>query len=232
MTDAILLAGGLGTRLAAVSGGRPKPFVDVAGRPFIEHVLDMVVDAGSTRIVMAVAYRWEMLRDYFGTAYRGLDIDWSVENNPLGTGGAIRLAFETFGLERAFVLNADTLFRVDLGELERLHIVSGAMVTMALRVVEDVSRFGAVELDAEQRVVAFHEKGSHGSGLVNGGIYVIERSTLDLQRLPLEFSFERDVLQAELARLRPLGVPSQGYFVDIGIPEDLDRARRDLEVVR
>lgn len=230
MTDAILLAGGLGTRLAAVSGGRPKSLVDVAGQPFIEHVLDMVVEAGSTHVIMAVSYRWEMLRDYFGNAYHGVGIDWSVEKNPLGTGGAIRLVFETFALERAFVLNADTLFRVELCELERLHIVSGAMVTMALREVEDVSRFGAVELDAEQRIVAFHEKGRHGPGLVNGGIYVIERSALDLQNLPLEFSFERDVLQAELARLRPLGVPSKGYFIDIGIPEDLERARRELEI--
>jgi D-glycero-alpha-D-manno-heptose 1-phosphate guanylyltransferase len=231
MTNAILLAGGLGTRLSAVSGGLPKPLVDVAGRPFIEHVLDMVVDAGSMRMVMAVSYRWELLRDYFGNTYRGLDIDWSVENSPLGTGGAIRLAFETFGLDRAFVLNADTLFRVDLKELERLHIVSDSVVTMALRVVKDANRFGVVELDAEQRVVEFHEKGRHGPGLVNGGIYVIERSVLDLQNLPAVFSFERDVLEAKLACLRPLGVPSEGYFIDIGIPEDLERARRELQVM-
>jgi len=218
----------LGTRLSRVSGGRPKPLIEIAGRPFVEYVLDLVAEAGCTRVVMAVAYRWGMLRDRLGDTYRGLRLTWSVEDEPLGTGGAVRLAFETLGLERAVVLNADTLFRIDLGELERRHIAAHTQVTLALHTVEDVSRFGAVELDADQRIVAFHEKGKQGLGLINGGIYVIERSIFDLCSFPSSFSLERDLLQAELVRLRPLGVPSKGYFIDIGTPEDLERARREL----
>jgi D-glycero-alpha-D-manno-heptose 1-phosphate guanylyltransferase len=109
--DAILLAGGLGTRLGPVSEGLPKPLMKVAGKPFVEHILNMLLDSGITRVIMAVGYRSELLRDYFGDTYAGMDIVWSVENSLLGTGGAIKLAYETFSLERAFILNADTLFR-------------------------------------------------------------------------------------------------------------------------
>jgi D-glycero-alpha-D-manno-heptose 1-phosphate guanylyltransferase len=228
MRDAILLAGGLGTRLAKVSGGRPKPLLEIAGRPFVEYVLDLIAEAGCARVVMAVAYRWEMLRDRLGDTYRGLRLTWSVEDEPLGTGGAVRLGFETLGLERAVVLNADTLFCIDLGELVRRHVAAHTQATLALRAVEDVSRFGAVELDDDQRIVAFHEKGKQGPGLINGGIYVLERSIFNLCSLPPVFSLERDLFQAELARLRPLGVPSKGYFIDIGTPDDLSRARSEL----
>lgn len=230
MKDVVLLAGGLGTRLASVSCGLPKPLVEVAGKPFIEHVLDRVVDAGCSRVVMAVSYKWEMLRDHLGDSYRCSQLVWSVENVQAGTGGAVRLAFETCDLERAFVLNADTLFRVDLSELEKRHVDAKAQVTMALHMVDDVSRFGAVVLDTENRVVAFSEKNRQGSGLVNGGIYVIERSIFSLRSLPGVFSLESDLLLPELTSIRPLGVPSGNYFIDIGIPEDLERARHELSM--
>jgi D-glycero-alpha-D-manno-heptose 1-phosphate guanylyltransferase len=224
----VLLAGGLGTRLAAASGGLPKALVTVAGRPFVEYVLDLVRGNGMSDVVLAVSYRWEALRDHFGDAYQGMTIRYSVEAEPLGTGGGVWQCFRQYDLPRALVLNADTLFRIDLARLVELHLSQGASVTMALRRMADTSRYGAVECDSTGRVTGFHEKGRTGPGLVNAGIYVVERGALERTVWPPQFSFEHDFLQARLDDLRPLGVESDSYFVDIGVPEDLARARLEL----
>jgi D-glycero-alpha-D-manno-heptose 1-phosphate guanylyltransferase len=231
MIPAIVLAGGFGTRLAAVSGGVPKPMVEVAGRPFIEHVLDQLLEAGIERVILAVSYRWELLRDRIGESYRGASISYCVEGEPLGTGGAILKCFQEYGLERALILNGDTLFRVDLTELVASHTKEGASITMALRRLEDTARYGVVTCDASGSIDAFHEKSGNRPGLINGGIYVIERRVFDGVTLPVKFSFERDFLQQRVAELRPLAVTSDdAYFIDIGIPEDLRRARNELAI--
>lgn len=229
MISAIILAGGLGSRLSSVSGGLPKPLVPVAGRPFLEHVLDMLHDAGVETVIMAVNHRWETIRAHFGAVYREMSIRYSVEKEPLGTGGAILKSFQDFDLQRALVLNGDTLFRINLSALVRAHRDRGALVTIALRKVSDASRYGVVNCDPTGRVVAFHEKSTGGKpGLVNGGIYVIEREAFEDPRHHPSFSFERDFLQVDAARLRPLGVEFREYFIDIGIPADLHRARQEL----
>jgi D-glycero-alpha-D-manno-heptose 1-phosphate guanylyltransferase len=228
MKHAVLLAGGRGTRLDAVSGGLPKPLMQVGGRPFIEHVLDGFVEAGCDHIVIAASYKWELLRDHLGFSYKGCALGWSIETKPLGTGGAIRQAFKLFDLAAAFVQNADTLFRVNLDALEKQHLASNATVTVGLREVPDVSRFGEVVVDERGRIVIFSEKGRHGRGLINGGMYLIEgRVWLDSQLLEA-FSFERDFLQKRIESESLFGYQADGYFVDIGVPDDLERARRDL----
>jgi D-glycero-alpha-D-manno-heptose 1-phosphate guanylyltransferase len=230
MISAIVLAGGFGTRLAAVSGGVPKPMVEVAGRPFIEHVLDLLLEAGVDRVFLAVSYRWEILRDRLGESYRGASLVYSVESEPLGTGGAILKCFQGYHLERALILNGDTLFRVNLAELLAAHMRERALITMALRRLQNTARYGVVTCDATGRIEAFHEKSGARPGLINGGIYVIERAALDRVPVPAKFSFERDFLQQQVAVLRPLAVTSDAYFIDIGIPEDLQRARHELAV--
>jgi D-glycero-alpha-D-manno-heptose 1-phosphate guanylyltransferase len=203
--------------------------VPVAGRPFIEHVLDFLTDAGVNSVVMAVSYRWETLRDHIGSSYRGAAVAYSIEDEPLGTGGAILKCFRECSLQRAFVLNADTLFRVDLEGLMKAHAVANSLVTIALRKMASASRYGAVTCEAGGRITAFHEKmADPRPGLINGGIYVIERQAFELAGLPDRFSFERDFLQERIPDLKPLGVESDAYFIDIGIPEDLQRARQEI----
>jgi D-glycero-alpha-D-manno-heptose 1-phosphate guanylyltransferase len=229
MIPAIVLAGGLGTRLAAVSGGVPKPMVPVAGRPFIEHVLDLLVGAGVDQLLLAVSYRWELLREHFGTSYRGVPLAYSVETQPLGTGGAILQCLRDHDLERCLILNGDTLFRIDPRELVERHLSSRSSITMALRRLEDTSRYGVVHCDPGGYVDSFEEKtGRIEPGLINGGIYVVEREAFARTSMPAKFSFERDFLAAHVHTLRPLGVESHAYFIDIGIPADLQRARHDL----
>jgi D-glycero-alpha-D-manno-heptose 1-phosphate guanylyltransferase len=229
MIPAIILAGGFGTRLASVSGGMPKPMVPVGGRAFLEHVLDCLVDVGVGRLLLAVSYRWELLRAHFGDGYRGVPLTYSVENEPLGTGGAILKCLQESGLERCLVLNGDTLFRVDLESLVRKHSASRGLITIALRWLEDTSRYGVVRCDGEGYIESFQEKtGRVEPGVINGGIYVLERAAFTTVPMPAKFSFERDFLTEHVRTLRPLGLESRSYFIDIGIPEDLERARHDL----
>ena len=228
MITAIVLAGGRGTRLAAVSGGRPKPSIDVAGRPFIEHVLEHAVATGAERLVLAVSYQWQVLRELLGERFAGRPILWSIEPRPLGTGGAVHHAMSQFGLESAVVINGDTLFRVDLGAMYRQHRAMHSMLTMVVRPVADASRFGAVEVDERGVVVSFREKTTVGPGLINGGVYFIEPAVFAGRAAGGGFSLEVDVLQAQLERIRPKVIVSDEFFIDIGVPEDLARARRML----
>jgi D-glycero-alpha-D-manno-heptose 1-phosphate guanylyltransferase len=202
--------------------------MQIGGRPFIEYILEDLVNAGCDRIVIAASYKWELLRDQLGASYKDCILDWSIEISPLGTGGAIRQAFRRFDLGRAFVLNADTIFRVDLDALQTQHITSGAAVTLALREVPDVARFGEVVVDEGGRIVLFSEKGRQGRGLINGGVYLIDNHVWWDGRLSDPFSFERDFLQQRIETEALYGYQADGYFIDIGVPEDLERARRDL----
>ena len=228
MKQAVLLAGGQGTRLASVSGGLPKPLVDVGGRPFIEYILDELLSAGCERVVVTASFKWELLRAHLGTAYKGCRLDWSIEQQPLGTGGAIRRAFDSFDLASAFVLNADTLFRVDLTDMAARHDACAAAVTIALREAADVARYGEVIVDETGRITRFSEKGRSGRGLINGGIYLIDGRIWS--RVPERgpFSFERDCLQRCVEVEKFYGYQAAGYFIDIGVPHDLQRARHSL----
>jgi D-glycero-alpha-D-manno-heptose 1-phosphate guanylyltransferase len=226
---AIVLVGGLGTRLATVSGGLPKAMVPVSGRPFLEFVLDALVEARCPRIVLAVSHLREAIAAHFGGAYRGVPLEYSIEQVAMGTGGAIRDALLLLPDDDALVLNGDTLFRVAIDELAARHVRSCADITVALRQVADTARYGAVELDGEGCIRTFHEKGRCGSGLANGGVYVVSSKVVRRCVAPRgPSSFERDVLAHGVGELRILGVPSDGYFIDIGVPEDLVRARSEL----
>jgi len=230
MRSAIVLAGGIGSRIESVAGGLPKALLDVEGRPFIEYVLDQLIDAGVEHVVIACSYKWQMIADYLGEEYRTLSIDYSVEQYPLGTGGAIKQAFDLFDLPEAIVVNADTLFKIDLAELERQHHEHNAFITLALRNVDDVSRYGEVTVGDNNRLASFNEKSRTGPGLINGGIYIVDAETWDDTGIDVDdkFSFETDVLQrVELGIF--YGFAMDGYFIDIGIPSDLERARKEFK---
>lgn len=229
MIPAVILAGGLGTRIRAVSGDLPKPMIPVAGRPFIEYILDALVDAQVPSIYLAVCYRSDFIRSYFGSTYRGTRLHYSVETQPLGTGGALANCFRQYDLASALVINGDTLFCINLKSFVAAHVTATSRITLALCRVTDTSRYGTVVCDANNRVIAFEEKHPGNThGLINGGVYVVERSILEPFAPGIHFSLEHDLLQRQVAELRPLGVISDDYFIDIGVPEDLARARNDF----
>jgi D-glycero-alpha-D-manno-heptose 1-phosphate guanylyltransferase len=221
---AIVLAGGLGTRLRGVVPDLPKPMAPVAGRPFLEWILDRLVDARFNAAVLAVGYRHEAIRDHFGDRYRGLTLRYSVENCPLGTGGAIRLASARASEDPLFVLNGDTYLEVDFRAMLAAHVAAGASMTLAVHRVADVARYGALDV-RDGRVCGFVEKGTAGVGLINAGTYLLSRRVLE--RLPADraFSFEQDLLVPEVQAIRPLAFIAEGLFIDIGVPTDFARAQ-------
>jgi len=225
---AIVLAGGLGTRLARFTGEIPKPMAPVGSRPFLEYVLDYLSEQGSEVTVLAVSYMWEVIREHFGAEYRGMPLKYSVEDEPLGTGGAIRQALEFLPDEEVIVLNGDTLFRVDLESLANTHRNSMARLSIALKPVADCGRFGRVEVSTDGVITNFLEKSAAGPGWINGGIYMLDRRLFTDFPMPARFSFEQGLIEPNISRIRPLAFQSDAYFIDMGIPEDYERAQSEI----
>jgi D-glycero-alpha-D-manno-heptose 1-phosphate guanylyltransferase len=221
--EAIVLAGGLGTRLRSVVPDLPKPMAPIGGRPFLAWLLDDLERAGIQHAILAVGYRYEAIQDYFGTHYGSLALSYSIEQEPLGTGGAIRQAMACADGDNTLVLNGDTYLELDYTSMLSAHRLAGARITMAACHVGEVGRFGAMDLH-EGRVVGFAEKGRVGAGYINGGVYILSQKIFDGAGLPDRFSFESDFLLPHLDQLRPLAFPVEGSFIDIGVPEDYARA--------
>jgi len=225
--EAIVLAGGFGTRLSGRLNGVPKPMVSIAGRPFLEILLNQLKRAGCPRVVLSVGHLHKVIQDFFGSSFNGMHLEYAIESVPLGTGGAIRLALQKAREESVLVLNGDTFLDADYGALLHFHAVERTNLTIAIAQVENAARYGRV-LTNENRIVGFEEKGRSGPGWINAGAYVIGKGFEWPQALPETFSFESDVLSREIGRLLPAAYPVNGFFLDIGLPEDLDRAQTEL----
>lgn len=224
---AIILCGGVGTRLGALTQHTPKPLVEVAGRPFLGYVLDKLSIPAVEGFILATGYLSDQIERAIGGTWKERPVQYSAEALPLGTGGAVRLAMETYATDTALVANGDTLFDCDLEALMDSFAASPWATRMALREVPDCARYGRVHTGPNGTVQAFGEKGHVGPGLINAGLYMQRRAALTSFGIA-PFSFETDYL-ASLSPLWPVqGLRGEGYFIDIGIPEDLERARRDL----
>jgi D-glycero-alpha-D-manno-heptose 1-phosphate guanylyltransferase len=223
--QAIVLAGGLGTRLRGVVPDLPKPMAPVAARPFLAWVLDSLVDAGFDRVVLAVGYRHEAIRDHFGNRYRALPLAYSVEDQPLGTGGAIRLAAEGLPDGPFFVLNGDTFVEVDYTAMHTAHVRGAERMSMAVCRVTDAGRYGALDIDSSH-VRGFHEKGRGGPGAINAGTYLLSPEVLRHIPRGEVYSFEQQVIVPMVQALRPAAFEVRGLFIDIGVPEDYARAQQ------
>lgn len=222
--EAIVLAGGFGTRLRAVVSDVPKPLALVAGRPFLAWLLDGLAESGIRRCVLATGYLAEQVEAQIGARWRGMDIAYSVEPEPLGTGGAIRLAVDRLLGESVHVLNGDTWLKYSPSALETMASKEGVQMAMALAHMEDVGRYGAVEIRAS-RAVGFLEKGRTGPGWINAGCYFLGKDALRELPAATAFSFEREVLQPG-ARLGKVAAYTETTgFIDIGVPEDYARAQ-------
>lgn len=234
--EAILLCGGLGTRLRSVVSDRPKPMADIAGKPFLHYLVKMLSKSGVKHLIFALGYMGEQIEAYFqsGEEY-GLSISYSYEDSPLGTGGAIRNALSKVSGENVLVLNADTYFHTDYESLLREQLKNKAAMTIASRKIEDISRYGAILKDESGRILRWNEKMSSDQvetprpGEINGGIYVMQKSLIE--KIPEgKQSLENDCIPAWLEDgLYLQAIPSDGYFMDIGIPEDYAQFKEDVE---
>ena len=224
--EAIILAGGLGTRLRGVIGEIPKCMAPVDGKPFLQYQLEWLFRFDIRHVVLSVGYLREQVIDFVQSREWPFAITWAVEKEPLGTGGGIRLALSKCKGNQVFVLNGDTFYNVDLSSL-----TFTAPVTLALKPMRDFDRYGAVDWDGDL-VNAFREKEPCAEGLINGGVYAIDRSQLDMSLFPKKFSFEQDVLEPLAGYGLVAGEVQEGYFIDIGVPEDYARAQRELPEIQ
>lgn len=227
---AIILCGGLGTRLRSISGQLPKPMVSVAERPFLEYILDYLIEQGVTKVILAVSYQKEVIIEHFGCKYKSLDITYSVESTPLGTGGAIKQAMGHLSQpteQLALIINGDTLVEYDLTDMYAKSTVKNADLVMSLISIEDTSRYGRVKV-CDEKITDFEEKKSGHFGLINAGVYLFHSRLCNELPPQSSFSFERDFLDNVIHTHNVLPSISDGYFIDIGVPEDYRKAQLDF----
>lgn len=227
--EAIVLAGGLGTRLQSVIFDLPKPMAPVNGKPFLEYVLNYLIKQQIEKVILSVGYKHEVIQNYFGERYKNLSVIYSIENDPLGTGGAIKKSCERASEDNLFILNGDTFFDIDLDWLYRFHLERTSLLTLALRPMFAFDRYGTVEIDPNNRIIGFHEKKWADSGMINGGVYVLDQRIFSYIQTAEKFSFEADIMEKSYRELNFYGFPFDRYFIDIGIPEDYYKASNELE---
>ena len=228
---AIILAGGFGTRLQTVVNDLPKPMAPVNGEPFLNYQLNYLRFYGIKRVILSVGYLAEKIQSFYKNEYRGTEISYVTENSPLGTGGGIRLALEQCKDEIALVLNGDSFFDIDLKKFYALHQQEKAEMSLSLRRVNDASRYGTIETENDHRINSFKEKtGLIQSGRINAGTYILAKD-LYLKHTPAasNFSIEKDFFEKQLNHVIIKGFEFEGYFIDIGIPEDYTKAQHDFK---
>ncbi|MBR2869533.1 MAG: D-glycero-beta-D-manno-heptose 1,7-bisphosphate 7-phosphatase [Clostridia bacterium] len=226
--EAIILAGGFGTRLSGCVSDLPKPLAPVGGRPFLHYILDYLYVNGVHRAVISTGYMAEKIENTIGNRHRGMVVDYCREDTPLGTGGAIRKALGMCREEYAVVINGDTFYDVDLFEMQKIHRESGYPITLAAKTINNVERSGFLQIE-NGMLTGFCEKGASGAGLINGGIYFINKNALDFIDTE-KFSFEKQVLETLILPVRVF--ESDAYFIDIGIPEEFARADSEAEMLK
>lgn len=224
--EAIILAGGLGTRLREIVPDVPKPMAPVAGRPFLELLLTNLAMQNFKRAVISLGYLSEAVINYFGKQFHGMQLEYAVEEQPLGTGGAIRFALTKISSDHVFVFNGDTYLEIDIGEVEALWQRNRMPIIVGCH-VPDAGRYGTL-ITKQDKVVGFAEKGHPGSGLINGGCYVLNAGQFDMMDECETFSMEKDFLPLLVSTLPVNYFVTEGRFIDIGIPEDYNKAQVEL----
>lgn len=221
---AMILAGGFGTRLRSVVSDRPKPLALVSGRPFLEILIESLARKGVRRFTILIGYMGEMIRDTRGAFARyDAEVDFVMEDKPLGTGGAVKNA-AGHASEHTLLVNGDTFFDADLRALFDFHLDRGSLMTLSLTRVPDASRYGSVEVDSNGLITGFREKdeASPGPGLINAGMSILSRKFIEELPDKESFSMERDVLPEAVQKGWMYGFVSQGAFFDIGTPSSYE----------
>ncbi|MBX0578367.1 nucleotidyltransferase family protein [Campylobacter jejuni] len=215
--QAIILCGGLGTRLKSVIKDIPKPMAPINNKPFLEFIFEYLKKQGIKEIILAVSYKYEVIQEYFKDEFLGIKIKYSIEKEPLGTGGAIKEALK-FIKNELYVLNGDTFFDIDLSKLK----LDKSKICLALKQMNDFDRYGTINIDKHGLVISFKEKVFKKQGLINGGIYFLNKDIFNDFTLQEKFSFE-EFLQENYKKLKARACIFDDYFIDIGVPSDYER---------
>lgn len=227
ITEAIILAGGLGTRLRDAIGEFPKPLAPVNDKPFLHYLFAYLCTQEITTVVLSVGYKWEMIEADFGSQYLGIKIKYAKEKERLGTGGGIQLALEKINGDACFVINGDTFFDIELRALEEFHT---SECTLAAKTMTNFDRYGTIDINSNGTVKAFNEKQPKDEGEINGGIYCLSKSIT--QNFPNKeaFSFEKEYLELNAGNGNVRAKVFDDYFMDIGIPSDYKQFESDVSI--
>jgi D-glycero-alpha-D-manno-heptose 1-phosphate guanylyltransferase len=227
--EVIILAGGLGTRLRSVVNEVPKCMAPISGKPFLYYLLEWLSKFDIDKVVLSVGYLHEKIEKRIAENKHNFNfsIDFSIEDEPLGTGGAIRLALKKINENKAVIVNGDTFFNIDLNAFNEQHQAHNAVLSMALKPMRNFDRYGNVCVK-NNLITDFKEKQFCADGLINGGIYIINKTNLLSEDLPEKFSFETEVLQPSANKSLIHGFIFDNYFIDIGVPDDYIRANNEL----
>lgn len=226
--EAIILAGGLGTRLRSVISELPKCMAPVGGKPFLFYVITHLQKEGIEKFIFCLGYKNEIIVEFINTELPTINYQLSIEKEPLGTGGAIKLACNKAIEKTVLIVNGDTLFTIDVNKLGMFHNMCGADCTLSLKPMQNFDRYGVVELNKDYSIKSFKEKKFYEAGLINGGMYALHSKRFLEEDLPETFSFEKEYLERYFDKIRMYGVVQDKYFIDIGIPEDYERAQMEL----
>ena len=232
--EVVILAGGLGTRLRSVVSEVPKCMAPVAGKPFLWYLLKYLTQFNISRVVLSVGYLREVIFKWIDENKNEFpfEFEYAIEEEPLGTGGGIKLALSKTNEDSAFILNGDTFFDVDLNELIKQHTQSSKDITIALKPMRNFDRYGSVDFNANSETIeAFNEKKHCEQGLINGGIYLVSTKSNIFDGLPAKFSFETAVLEKQCQLGNVGGIIQDKYFIDIGIPEDYHKADSEFNTL-
>ena len=223
-TTAVILAGGLGTRLRSVVADRPKVLAEICGRPFLTYIFDQLLGARINRAVLCTGYRGDQIQETVGNAYKSLTVGYSRELSPLGTAGALRNALLEIHGDQVLVVNGDSYYETDITVFWNWHQSKGARGSVLLTTVPDTRRYGKVETDRQGKILRFNEKGTNaGPGLINAGIYIVNKQLIFSIPSGRKVSLEQEMFPQWVGQ-ELYGCSSEGRFIDIGTPEDYARA--------
>ncbi|MCD6010396.1 MAG: nucleotidyltransferase [Flavipsychrobacter sp.] len=229
--EAIILAGGLGTRLQGVIGAYPKCMAPVNDQPFLSYLFDYLAQQRCTRVILSLGYKHRVITDWVEEQDTLFEVDCVIEEEPLGTGGGILASMEVAETDDVAIVNGDTMFKVDLAKQMAFHRSKNAETTLALKKMKEFDRYGIVNADASGVITSFEEKQYRDEGMINGGVYFINREKFLARKLPDKFSFEKDYLEKFVKEKKFFGYESDRYFIDIGIPTDYDLAQKDFKTL-
>jgi D-glycero-alpha-D-manno-heptose 1-phosphate guanylyltransferase len=231
ITECIVLAGGKGTRLQSVVQDKPKCLAEIAGKPFLHYLLQYLQMQEIERVVFSLGYLHEQVQAWVSNniSLYNLHHEFAVEADALGTGGAVKFALSYCDTDNVLIVNGDTMFDVDVHALGEFHHQSQADLTIALKPMFNFDRYGTVQIDELYEITEFTEKQAQQEGLINGGVYCITRAALLTLELPQKFGFEQDYLmKAKFHGHKLCGLVQDSYFIDIGIPEDFEKANAEF----
>lgn len=231
LTECIILAGGLGTRLRSVVADQPKVLAEVNGFPFLKYIIDHALSQGCKHIVLSTGYMHEKVADFVQKQYPGVAISFAIEEEPLGTGGGILNALKKCNTNEVIILNGDTFFNINYIPFYEQHQHHHSVFSIALKPMKNFSRYGTVTCNMDGRILSFNEKQYMESGLINAGIYIVNRKLFMLMNWPEKFSMEKDFMEKYADSLQMHGFTFDEYFIDIGIPEDYAKAQDDFKTL-